>query len=273
MIPADFKTTFTDSQLEQIERHPGYVSKTQSGKVCPVCLNEGRYAYQGKEYECPVGPGGIHVALRLSMLYFLHNIPIRYQKLIWAEWPTDTDNQREAKEAMDYYVANFERGGLNGEGLTFFSSGLGTGKTWGATSTLKRLVKSGVDGWFAPFYEVKSYYDIEDRKEREFKIKRVQTADLLVLDEVREPGSDAQKRFFADELEALIRPRADNDFPTIITTNMTPDVLEKVFPRVFSLIWGKNLTIDLTGADYRLSDQFDLHNRELQLNGEAWPIT
>lgn len=273
MIPADFRTTFSDPQLEQIQRHPGYIEKAKSGKQCPVCLGEGRFVYKGEEYECPEGSGGVHVALRLAMLYWLHNIPLGYQNLVWEEWPDETENQRVAKASMDLYVENWDRLALNGVGLTFFSTGLGTGKTWGATSTLKRLVKQGVDGWFAPFYEVKGYFEIEDKKERDFRIRRVKESGLLVLDEVREPTSVAQKNFYADKLEELIRPRTDNNYPTIITTNMTPEAMEDTYPRVFSLMFAKNVTIELNGADYRLGDEIDIRNRESAINGEALPIT
>ena len=269
MIPADFRISFTDAQIEQIERHPGF----DKLGACPVCSGVGRYTYLGEEYECPEGPGGVHVAKRLSMLYFLHNIPMGYQNLVWEEWPTETPTQREAKVSMDLYVENFTRFSLNGVGLTFFSKGLGTGKTWGATATLKRLVKAGVDGWFAPFYEVKSYYEIGDKAERDFKINRVKEAELLVLDEVRMPGSEAQKNFYADRLEELVRPRTDNNYATIITTNMTPEELEDTYPRVFSLMSAKNLIIELDGSDYRLGTGIWARNVESGQNAEALPIT
>jgi len=269
VIPADFRITFTDAQLTQIERHPGYAKLGD----CPVCDGKGTYAYLGNEYECPAGPGDVHIAKRLSMLYFLHNIPMGYQNLVWEEWPEDTETQQHAKNSMDLYVESFKRFSMNGVGLTFFSKGLGTGKTWGATATLKRLVKNGVDGWFAPFYEVKSYFEIADKTERDFKIKRVKESELLVLDEVRMPGSEAQRNFYADRLEELVRPRTDNNYPTIITTNMTPEELEDTYPRVFSLMSAKNLVIELDGSDYRLGTGIWQRNVESGQNAEALPIT
>lgn len=269
MIPFDFdKRYFSDAELAIIERNPEYKAK---GQKCPVCLDEGRFAYMGQEYECPDDDYG-HVALRLAKLYWLHNVPMQYQQLVWDEWPEQT-GRMDIYEGLNDYVENFERFSMNGVGVTLFSQGLGTGKTWAATGTLKRLVKQGYDGWFAPFYEVAGYFEINDPDERAFKIKRVQEAGVLVLDEIRRPISERQRVLLAEKLENLIRPRAASNLPTIITTNLTPEQIEDLYPRAFSLIFGSNLPLELDGADARLANKVWKRQVETAASGEALPIT
>jgi DNA replication protein DnaC len=274
VIPSDFSTRyFKDAQLDELAWNPGF---RQHGHTCPVCTDEqgqqtGRFVYEGVEYECPDDEYG-HVALRLAKLYWLHNIPLQYQQLVWDEWVPKTGDTK-TKEDLDLYVENFRRLSINGVGVTFYSKGLGTGKTWAATATQKRLTKMGIDTWFAPFYEVKSYYEIEDKQERAYKIARIRDCEILLLDEIRRPSSPAMKQFMADALEDLIRPRTNANLPTIITTNMEPDEIEDTYPRVFSLMSAKNMYIELTGTDQRLGAAIQQRNMLSAINGEALPIT
>lgn len=267
MIEADFsKGYFSDAELEQLERYSRY----EPGR-CPVCLSTGKFVYDGKEYECPDDDYG-HIALRKAKLYWLHNIPLEYQQLVWDEWLFNTGDE-DTWEHCNEYVRLYERYSLNGVGMSFYSKGLGTGKTWAATAVLKELVKRGVDGWFAPFYQVASYYQLDDPEERKFKLDRVQNAALLVLDEIRKPISVRQKEFLAEQLENLIRPRSADNLPTIITTNLTPEEIEDLYPRAFSLLMQKNVTLELTGTDARLSDKVWKRTTESVANGWALPIT
>lgn len=269
MIVADFsKRSFSDAELAIIERNSGFKAK---GQKCPVCLDKGTFVYKGVEHECPDDDYG-HVALRKAKLYWLHNIPMEYQQLVWEEWPEETGNVEVYDDCNDYFE-KFERYSLNGVGMTFYSKGLGTGKTWAATAMLKRVVKLGVDGWFAPFYEVAGYYEIHDKAERDFKIKRVQESAFLVLDEIRKPISTAQGNLLAEKLENLIRPRSSANLPTLITTNLTPDEIEDLYPRAFSLISAKNVSIELSGTDARLGNKVWKRFAESVESGEALPIT
>ena len=269
MIETDFsKRYFSDAELALIGRNPGF---QRAGQKCPVCLGEGRFSYKGVEYECPDDDYG-HVTLRKAKLYWLHNIPLEYQQLLWEEWVEETGD-RETFEQVNLYIDSYERYALNGVGMTFYSKGLGTGKTWAATATLKQLVKKGEDGWFAPFYEVAGYYEIVDPEERAYKIRRVQEAGVLVLDEIRRPISEKQKNLLGEKLENLIRPRAANNLPTIITTNLTPNEIEDLYPRAFSLIYAKNIEFELSGTDARLTNKVTKRLIESVANGEALPIT
>lgn len=255
---------FSDKQLAALEHNPEYV---QRGKECPVCLGDGHYFYQDERFECPDDDYG-HPMLRLAKLYWLSFIPLQYQLLLWDEFPHE-----EPKENIDSYIERFERLRLTGVGFTIVGKKLGVGKTWAATHILREAVKAGYDGHFASFMSVKSYFELDDKDEREFLIDRVRTAEVLVLDEVKAPFSEAQRNFFEDKLEEILRSRTNMNFPTIVTSNMTETDFERDYPRCASLLAAKNITLELDGIDARKKGTVWENNAALAMKGESRPIT
>lgn len=255
---------FSDAQLTALAHNPEFV---QRGNKCPVCLGKGHYFYQDQRFDCPDDDYG-HPMLRLARLYWLAFIPLQYQLLLWEEFP-----HAEAKEDIDGYIERFERLRLTGSGFTIVGKTLGVGKTWAATHILREVVKAGYDGHFVSFMAVKGYYDLDNHDEREFLIDRVRTAEMLVLDEVKAPFSEAQRDFFEDKLEEILRVRTNMNFPTIVTSNMTDEDFERDYPRCFSLLAAKNQPLELGGVDARKSDAVWLNNAALAYKGESRPIT
>jgi hypothetical protein len=253
-----------DSQLAILERNPEYRAR---GKECPICRGAGEYVYKGETHPCPDDDYG-HVMLRLAKLYWLAFIPLEYQRLLWDEFPHE-----EAKQQVDDYLENFDRLRLDGIGYTIYGREMGTGKTWSACYILKELAKRGYNCHFASFLGVRGYYDLDDKDEKAFKIKRIRESEVLVLDEVKKPLSDAQRDFFEDTLEELLRDRTYMNFPTIVTSNMDLEQFEHWYPRCFSLLAGKNITVELKGEDARVSGVVFQNNVALALKGETRPIT
>lgn len=260
-----------DDQLAILADNGEWRSKSPDGK-CPVCRGAGSYRHLGEERECPDDSYG-HPMLRLAKWYWVCNVPWEYQLLNYADWPVHTARKSAAKSAIDDYLENFEALSYLGKGITFWSPGLGTGKTWAATAILKALARRGVQGWFAPFMEVKSYFEISDSKKRDALQDLVRYAPVLVLDEVKPPWSAASKEFFADKLENLIRPRTNAHLPTILTTNLTEDELEQYYDRTFSLLSAKNEMVSLEGEeDFRANQAHWLEEEEAAMNGERRPV-
>lgn len=255
---------FTDKQLNTLERNPEY---NERGTECPVCLDTGTYTYLGVDHECPDDEYG-HVALRLNKLYYMSFIPIQYQMLLWDEFP-----HAEAKEDIEDYLKHFRRLRLTGAGFTIWGKGLGVGKTWAATHILRELAKLDYNCHFASFFNVKSYFELDNKDEREFLVRRVREAEILVLDEVKAPISNAQRDFFEDKLEEVLRTRTNMNFPTIITSNMPMADFEREYPRCFSLQAGKNQELELRGEDARKSGLVWDNGQKLALKGETRPIT
>lgn len=255
---------FSDRQRDVLERNPEFNAR---GTECPVCLGDGFYVYKGERFECPDDDYG-HQMLRLAKLYWMSFIPTQYQMLLWDEFP-----HVEAREEIDGYLANFRRLRMTGVAFTLYGKQLGVGKTWAATHILRELVKQGYDGHFASFMKVKGYFELDNKDEREFFIRRVREAEILVLDEVKAPVSEAQRNFFEDKLEEVLRDRTNMNFPTVVTSNMLDRDFEKEFPRVYSLLAAKNQVIELDGIDARKDGEVWENNFKLGLKGESRPIT
>jgi hypothetical protein len=96
-------------------------------------------------------------------------------------------------------------------------------------------------------------------------------AEILVLDEVIKPFSSASIDVHESKLEDIIRHRTNHNFPTICTTNMTPEEFKKYYPRVYSLLSAKQHIFEFQTSDARRNSAWK-ENLELQLNGEACPI-
>lgn len=239
----------------------------QRGHECPVCFGDGKYVYRGETFECPDDEYG-HVMLRRAKEYWLHFIPLQYQRLIWDEFP-----HPRAKLDIEAYIENFKRLRMTGMGWTIYGKEMGTGKTWAACHILKELTKQGYDTHFASFMHVKGYYEMDNAAEREFSIRRVRQAEVLALDEWKAPISGAQRDFFEDKMEELLRERTYMNFPTIVTSNMTLDEMEQWYPRCFSLLAGQNEPLPLSGEDARKSGILFESNQALAIKGEGRPIT
>lgn len=154
-------------------------------------------------------------------------------------------------------------------GLEFYGKKLGTGKTFCATYVGKELIKRGERVYFIRFKETLNVFESDEREELEDRLKNTP---VLLLDEVIPPWSEAQRLFFADRIEELIRHRTSFNLPTIMTTNIEPDELREKYPRSYSLLEAKQMRVEVTGADARQGTVAD-ENLELVINQEVRPIT
>lgn len=239
---------------------------------CPTCLNKredlegydgltakGVYKFRGYTYDCDC-----EMQMLLRRHYLAANIPDEYQRLDFNDYDND-----EVKEVVTGYVSNFVHFKLNGMGLEFFGKMLGTGKTFMATYVGKELIKQGENVFFTSFREVLSSYEKSNREELEARLRE---ASVLILDEVIPPWTQAQRQFFAEHFETLVRHRTNFNLPTIMTTNIEPEELAEIYPRSYSLLDAKQLRIEMAGNDAR-QGQIAKENLELALNGEVRPIT
>jgi DNA replication protein DnaC len=219
----------------------------------------GTYKYMGKEYNCECDA---QIALRSR--YLVANIGEQYQRLDWAEW----SGCQETKEIVDLYLNGWEQFFRQGMGIEFFSPALGTGKTFAATHIGKELIKQGQSVYFIPFIEMVAAFD---RQDSDYIASRVRESGFVILDEVIPPVSEAQKSFFATQLEALIRHRTNNNLPTIMTTNMDQETLSSAYPRTYSLLSAKQMRQEVKGTDRR--EFIGRKEMEIIANGETRPIT
>lgn len=219
----------------------------------------GTYKYLGKEYDCEC-----EAQIALRSRYLVANIGEQYQRLDWDEWTGCPDT----KAAVDLYLSEWEQFFRQGMGLEFYSSALGTGKTFAATHIGKELIKQGQSVYFIPFIEMVAAFD---RQDSDYIANRVRESGFVILDEVIPPISEAQKSFFATQLEALIRHRTNNNLPTIMTTNMDVETLNAAYPRTYSLLSAKQMRQEVAGTDRR--ESIGIKEMEIIANGETRPIT
>ena len=219
----------------------------------------GTYRYNGEEHKCECDA---QIALRAR--YLVANIGEQYQRLNWDEWT----GCEATKSTVDLYLSSWEQFFRQGMGLEFHSSELGTGKTFAATHIGKELIKQGQSVYFIPFIEMVAAFD---RQDSDYIANRIRESGFVILDEVIPPVSEAQKSFFATQLEALIRHRTNNNLPTIMTTNMDQETLHSAYPRTYSLLSAKQIRQEVAGTDRRESIGFK--EMEIIANGETRPIT
>jgi len=193
-------------------------------------------------------------------------IPYKYMRYSEFDWVGD----QKALAEVHGYLDGWERCRDFGMGLGFHAKTLGVGKTFLATFIGRALIRRGATVGFSNFNDVLNIYRLpnEQQLEREDWLK---SRTVLVLDEVTEPVSDPQKNFFASRFEDLIRHRTNFNKVTIYTTNMEPDVLDRLFPRAYSLLSSNSQPITVNGSDVRRESVWDI-DFELLQNGEVRPI-
>jgi DNA replication protein DnaC len=255
-----YRPSYTAEEYLILSKRPPFPGE------CPNCGGKGYYEFRDKRYECELDYDGIHIARKLSDEYTIAGIPIKYQRLIWA----DLTLQPEAKTEVDEYLEYLENAITNGVGLFIFSKGLGTGKTFIATHILKEAIKSGKKGFYISFFRLLDLHQQEDYNER---LKKLNDVELLVIDDViAGKVSTKQANFYSDTLEKVVRERAHNSLATIITSNLELQEMDEEYERIFSLMADSNIPLKLSSAiDAREHIGWEASARNM-LKGEVAPI-
>lgn len=215
------------------------------------------YDEQWQECDC-------QQQVALFARYLLAGIPEQYMRLDW----DDYEGSVEARDFVDKYLAKWQAYRENGFGVEFGGPKLGIGKTFAATHIGKEMVKKRQKVYFVPFVEMVAAFERENAEALEEKIR---WTPYVILDDIMPPTSERQANFYHTRFEAMIRHRTNYNLPTMITTNLTTEQLDKYYPRTYSLLAAKQKRIDMDGKDFR--GFMGLYNLELVENGETRPIT
>jgi DNA replication protein DnaC len=186
------------------------------------------------------------------------------------DWDRDYRDE-EIKNDIAIYLDSWPTLKLQGMGLELSSPKLGVGKTFAATYVAKELIKRGERVYFMPFYEMVGVYSLPVDERRAVE-KRLLECSVLVLDEVIAPNTEAQSNLFSSKFEELIRTRTNFNRVNIMTTNLKPERLHDIYPRIYSLLSAKQFRIEFDGEDAR---ELIVKPRNIKMvaNREVRPIT
>lgn len=260
----------SDSEYDSADALARQIKGGKGLDYCPTCKTKFNdddnpdprtpvYKYREELHTCDC-----QAQIALYARYLLAGIPEQYMRLDWADY----NGSPAAREFVGNYLAKWENYRDHGFGVEFGGPKLGIGKTFAATHIGKEMVKRRQKVYFISFVEMAAAFEREDADRMEDKIRM---SPYLILDDIMPPVSERQKNFYHTRFEAIIRHRTNYNLPTIITTNLTADKLENLYPRTYSLLSAKQKRIDMTGEDFRAHLAFE--NEELADNGETRPIT
>jgi DNA replication protein DnaC len=265
----------SNNQYDEVEQLA--IDKNINLNICPTCGakpievedNSGIYVWGPSTYKLNSEEHECHCEeqTNLQRHYLLANIPKTY----WTLSKQDFFGDLTALDKAELYLQRWEDMKRNGIGIEFHSPTMGTGKTMLACLIGKKLVCESERVYFTQFRDIMRLYEMPYEK-RDEATRRLRHIPVLVLDEVGATISDAQRAFFAGELEDLIRYRTSGNGVTIMTTNLTPQQLDTEYPRTFSLLSASTIRVPVSGEDVRRAGEVDFLRTELALNGEAVPI-
>lgn len=150
------------------------------------------------------------------------------------------------------FVANFEQTDKN---LLFWGAP-GLGKTFLSTCIAKELIKKGCSVIYETAYQTFSMLEelkfkrTEEPEKLKFKVDKLYTCDLLILDDL---GSEFSTQYTNAALFDILNSRLISDKKTVINTNLSIAELERKYSeRVASRILGHFQLLHFIGSDIRL---------------------
>lgn len=268
-LPVDVES-ISPTDLERLREAGEHVPLSVG---CITCGGTGKFRWwdendQPADYECCCREQNKAHAFFLNA-----GLGRQYQRLSWRDLRTLPDG---VYQQVFEYGANIDYHVAVGTNLVLWSPSRGTGKTMLAALLLKMLLVRGVDGYFTRFREAmddktETYGAHQTTEARAWFNRRIRNVRVLVLDDIgqerkvvrtRDGGSYERTSDYAGRLlEEVVRARDAAAIPTIITTNMTPEMLYEYDDGVMSLLARNTIEIEVGGADYRKSADW----RERQL--------
>jgi DNA replication protein DnaC len=274
--------TLSNEDSDRLKREFGEALAV-SPEDCRTCYGSGTFRWYARasvewnaelddpsltmEFKCPCDDQWI-----LNRFLLNCGIKNKYQRFDWH----DLDAPILPPEIRDY-LSNAKQIIDAGLGLVLYGSE-GTGKTLLAVLLLKILIARGHHGYFTTYSDmIQRFHEGRyDREEREWFLRRVTHASVLVIDDIgREQVRRTLERSAGGTVDTLnstaeflfedvIRHRVAMASPTFITSNLAlGDLATKYGSNVMSLLEEQALPVELTGRDWRNSSR-DRANDEVR---------
>ena len=170
-------------------------------------------------------------------------------KVHWYAKITKVPDRCSHKRHVAEYIGKIRQNIVEGKGLYLWGD-FGRGKSALAALILIEACRVGYVGYWIRAKEIPRHIiEKTDFDEDLTVIERAETCPILVIDEFQIRFSET--KFTEWSAEDLIRIRVDAKLPTIVTSNITPPLLEKGYPALYSVLLEAFLPIKVQGHDFR----------------------
>lgn len=186
---------------------------------------------------------------KINSLLGTSRVGNRFKNRTFEAFNINSKNQNAYQKCKDY-AAGFPH--KDGQGLILIGD-YGTGKTHLAVAVLHELLRKDVAGLFATvpelLEEIRKTFNGDKGNEKSDLLHLIKTAEFLILDDL---GAEKASDWVREQLFMIINARYEDMLPTVITSNMLIDELEKqIGARTVSRIIEMCDGIMLDGDDYR----------------------
>ncbi len=176
-----------------------------------------------------------------------------YSDEVSQQWPVSPRTQMKGiLDTCKQYVKNFDTTDKN---LLFWGAP-GLGKTFLSTCVAKELIRRGYSVIYETAYQTFSMLEelkfkhTDDYERLKFKVDKLYTCDLLILDDL---GSEFSTQYTNAALFDILNSRLVSGKKTVINTNLSlPEFETKYSERVASRILGHYIMLRFIGNDIRL---------------------
>lgn len=171
------------------------------------------------------------------------NVPALYTQFDWAEaQPT------KLTQWADWYLEDLSENVESGLSVVFLSTNRGAGKTTACCQIIQEGIRAGMSAYVIKFDDLLDLYKHDDANDRtDWLLDR----DLVLIDEVRKPRTDAQLDLYEQRLSELVDVRYSASKPILITGNITEDQFADAYESVYSRLTECAVFVEVPDENFR----------------------
>jgi DNA replication protein DnaC len=169
-------------------------------------------------------------------------------KAHWSACLTNVGDSFSYKKKIQKYIDNIEDNVREPKGLLLFGE-YSAGKSGLASIILKAAALKGIIGFWVVVRDLPEQVIKNVIFDDEYTVwERARMVPILVVDELL---IRKEVRYTEQAVEVLIRHRVDEKLCTIITTNHTPQAIQKSYPALFAVLQEAVVPLKVSGMNFR----------------------